>query len=93
MTESQFQLYPKESPSALLSADEESQPITSLPCQWKPPRKRKESSLPMFEASFEKHEFNKEKKKVKPVEDFDPRPVEFTGHACEHLPALRKDLW
>ena len=57
MTTPQFQLRPTESPGTLLSDEEESQPVTSLPCQWKPPRKRKESTLPLAEASFAKHEF------------------------------------
>ena len=33
-------------PCANDSDDEESTPVTSLPCQWKPPKKRKESTLP-----------------------------------------------
>lgn len=92
MTASQFQLHPKESPSTALTTDEESQPVTSLPCQWKPPRKRKESTLPLSEASFEKHEFSKEKRKVKLLEDFDPRPVGFRGHARERLPELLEKI-
>lgn len=67
MTAPQFQLCPKEAPGTLLSGDEESQPVTSLPCKWKPPRKRKESILPLSEASFEKHAFSKEKES-KPLE-------------------------
>ena len=47
---------------ATSSADEESQPVISLPCQWKPPRKTNESALPLSDASFEKHEFGNEKK-------------------------------
>lgn len=37
----------------------EALPVTSLPCQWKPPRKRKHSTLPIAETTFEKHNYAK----------------------------------
>ena len=41
------------------------------------------------EASFIKHDYDREKKRtVEPLEDFDSRPVEFRGSASEHLPDL-----
>ena len=64
-------------------------PVTSLPCLWKPPKKRKESTMQMSEATFTKHTYDKTKKKqLKRLEDFDPRPLEFRGTAANHLPAL-----
>lgn len=32
-------------------------PITSQPCVWKAPRKRKESMLQLSDATFEKHDY------------------------------------
>ena len=67
--------------------------ITSLPCQWKPPKKRKESTMQMSEATFTKHAYDKkEKRKSKLLEDFDPRPLEFRGTAADHLPALLQKI-
>ena len=56
--------------------DEEAVPIISLPCRWKLPKKRKESTMPMSVAIFTKHAYDKTKKrKLEPLEDFDPRPM------------------
>ena len=91
LTAPQFQLQPSEleSQDVLHSCDEETVPVTSRPCQWKAPKKRKESTMAMSEVSFIKHEYGREKKRtVEPLEDFDPRPVEFRGSASEHLPDL-----
>ena len=64
-------------------------PVTSLPCKWKAPKKRKQSTMRMSEAVFEKHDYNKPmKRKIKPLEDFDPRPPEFRGKANMLLPDL-----
>ena len=87
MTPVEFHLRPNLPPNSDVS--DSSLPITSYPCQWKRPKKRKESNLPMSEARFHKHEFGKPKKRqVKSVEDFDPRPPEFRGKAAENLPTL-----
>ena len=51
-----FQLRPN-NPSVNDSDDEDSTPVTSLPCQWKRPKIRKESTLPISEATFEKHDY------------------------------------
>ncbi len=75
---------------AINEEDEEALPVTSYPCQWKEPRKRKESTLPMSQAHFEKHV--KRKRTVRPVEDFDPRPEKYRGTANNHLPALLDKL-
>ena len=71
------------------SDDEESLPCTSQPCHWKPPQKCKESVLRLSDATFVKHDYAKpEKKKIKQVEDFDPRPDSFQGTASKGLPEL-----
>lgn len=58
--------------------DEAAVPCTSQPCRWKQPKKRKESNLRLSDASFEKHDYAKPvKRKIRSVEDFDPRPESF----------------
>lgn len=48
-------------------------PVTSYLCQWKVPKKRKESTIQMSAAVFEKHDYQKTKKrKTTLIEDFDP---------------------
>ena len=50
-------------------------------------KNRKESTLPMSEARFEKHAYAKPiKRKIKLLENFDPRPPEFRGDAASRLP-------
>lgn len=95
MTAPQFRLQPTEleSPEVLVSCDEEAVPVTSLPCQWKPPRKRKESNMAMSEVSFIKHDYGREKKRaLELLEDFDPRPNQFRGSARDRLPALLEKI-
>ena len=77
-------------PSASTSGDDnESLPCTSYPCQWKQPKKRKESNLRMGDAVFEKHVLGREcKRKVVAVEDFDPRPQKFRDTIKERVPVL-----
>ena len=87
MTPTEFQLQP----TLPLASDEDEDllPVTSYPCQWKRPKKRKESNLPISEAKFERHEYGKvQKRSVKQVSDFDPRPAAFSGSATERLPSL-----
>ena len=92
VTTPQFQLQPSESPEVLLNS-EEVVPVTSRPCEWKPPKKRKESTMALSDTSFEKPECGKEKKrKLEPLEDFDPHPEEFRGIACANLPALLEKI-
>lgn len=63
--------------------------MTSYLCQWKAPRKRKESAQKMSESTFEKHIYGQVKKyERKPLGDFDPRPQEYIGKIKERLPAL-----
>ena len=54
--------FPVASSSVADDEDADSVPVTSLPCQWKPPRKRKESNLKMSDATFEKHVYGQTKK-------------------------------
>ena len=54
-------------------------PITSYPCQWKPPRIRKESNMKLSEAVF-MYGRTKKVKKLK-IKGFDPQPVEYRGTA------------
>ena len=73
--------------------EEESLPCTSQPCRWKPPKKRKESTLRLSDAEFVKHDYAKPvKKKIKQVENFDPRPESFRGTAKQGLPELLQKL-
>lgn len=66
--------------------DAESVPVTSLPCQWKQPRKRKESNLKMSDATFEKHVYGQTKKvKLLPIEDYDPRPEKYRNKVDTHM--------
>ena len=68
-------------------------PVTSFLCQWKVPKKRKDSVQPMSTASFEKHDYQKQKKKkVSLIEEFDPRPVECRGTATSLLPSLLESI-
>ena len=82
-----FNLKPNIHSAGVTDGDEV--PVTSLPCLWKAPRKRKQSTIPMSEAVFQKHDYTKPvKRSIKPVEDFDPRPPEFRGTASSRLPDL-----
>ena len=56
--------------------------MTSYLCQWKAPRKRKESNQKFADISFEKHTYGRKKKhQWKPIKGFDPRPNEHRGTA------------
>ena len=89
LTGSQFPLQPASVALEAVNDGDESIPVTSRPCQWKPPKKKKESTLPFPEATFDKHVYGREsKRKWKPMEDFDPRPVSCRGTVHERLPSL-----
>jgi hypothetical protein len=78
--------FPVQATSASDEGDNDEVPVTSLPCQWKAPKKRKESVLPISEARFEKHDYaHPVKKSVRQLENFDPRPSEFRGDAASRL--------
>ena len=68
-------------PSAVVDGDaEQSVPITSLINSWKPPRKRKESTMLMSEAKFQKHTYGRQPKhQITPPESFDPHRERYCG--------------
>lgn len=59
LTLPQFQLRPLTSGTTSTLVDDlnDDIPVAYLPCQWKPPKQRKESTLPIAQAKFEKHTF------------------------------------
>lgn len=78
--------FPVASSSVADDEDADCVPITSLPCQWKPPRKRKESNQKMSDATFEKHVYGQTKKvKLLPIEDYDPRPEKYRNKVDTHM--------
>lgn len=83
-------------PLPIDSSDDEEEsllPITSQLCKWKVPKKRKDSNIAMSEAVFQKHDYSKPaKKKMKPLESFDPRPLEYRGTTASRLPTLLKNV-
>ncbi|KAL5517990.1 hypothetical protein EMCRGX_G003649 [Ephydatia muelleri] len=71
------------------TTSEDPRPVTSYPCQWKQPHKRKDSSAKVSELAFHKHVFGQQKKHtLRTLSDFDPRPPEQKGTA----PHLLKDF-
>ena len=86
-----FQVQPAGLPR-VSSADEETVPITSRPCQESFPRK-KESTMTMAEASHVKHMYSRERKRmVQALEGFDPHPVQFRGTAHYYIPGPLKKI-
>ena len=77
----------------IFSSLDDDTPITSLPCQWKPPKKRKESTLPIAQAQFEKQTYGKTKmRKLALLNDFDPWPVQYRGTAKNNLLTLLEKI-
>lgn len=69
--------------------DTESVPVTSLPCKWKAPKTKTDSTLLVASTSFEKHDYKKPvKRKIKVLDDFDPRPAEFRVQIQSRIPAF-----
>ena len=76
LTTPQFQIQPAGFRTPC-SSDEEPVPVTS---QWKALRKRKVSIMTMAGTPFDKHVYGRERKRsMTPLEDFDPRPLQFRG--------------
>ena len=65
-----FQLKPALPSTSLPNEEDEVMPITSYLCQWKVPKKWKESNLIMSAAVFEKHDYCKQKEKSQPNRRF-----------------------
>ena len=82
-------LQPHPNLPSISDAEAECVPVTSLPCKWKAPKAKKDSTLPVASTSFEKHDYQKPvKRKVKLLNDFDPRPPEFRGQIQNRLPSF-----
>ena len=80
-------------PTSSASNSEEDLPVTSYSCQWKAPKKCKQSTLHFADSVFEKHVYGKVKKRrPELLEDFDPRPDKFKGTAKNYLPTLLNNL-
>ena len=75
-------------PTSSVSNLDEDLPVTSYPCQWRAPKKRKQSTFRFADSVYGKVK----KRRLKPLEDFDPRPDRFKGIAKNSLPALLNDL-
>ena len=90
MSESELHIFKQPTTAASTSTEEEVLPVTSYACKSK---KRKVSTLPMSEATFRKHIYGREMKRcLKPLEEFDPRPIELRGTTNERLPELLDKL-
>ncbi len=90
-------LHPTEFPSQQTgvnsNSEEEAVPVTSLACQWKPPKKRKESNMQISEVNFEKHVYGRtSKRSMKSLEEFDPRPAKYRGTAKENVEVLLENI-
>lgn len=74
-------------------SDEDAVPVTSLPCRWKQPKKRKSNAMEISTAKFEKYEYGKVKKQTSQfLETFDPRPEELRNQGSSKLPHLLSAL-
>jgi len=62
LTTTGFQLQPALPSTSLPDEEDAIMPVTSYLCQWKVPKKRKESNLPMSATVFEKHDYHEQKK-------------------------------
>ena len=73
--------------------DEPALPVTSFLCQWKAPKTRKESNLPISQTEFQKHIYGRQRKYERnSLEDFDPRPPELRGKTKDRLVTFLKDV-
>ena len=83
-------MHPEIPSSALVDGDiERFSSLTSVLSSWNVPRKRKESTLKMSKAVFQKHDYQRlTKRRRKQMEDFDPRPEGYRDNAKILLPSL-----
>jgi len=87
LTPSSFQPHPKL--PTIQDTQTEPVPVTSLPCKWKAPKAKKDSTLPIASTAFEKHDYQRPvKRKISLIEDFDPRPSEYRGQIQTRLPSF-----
>ena len=74
-------------------SDDENLPVTSQPCQWKAPRKRKSTALQVSEGEFQKHDYGKVKiYKIEQLELFDPRPENMKAKSSDRITELIKNI-
>lgn len=67
--------------------------IISFACRWKQPRKHKDSSMKMSEATFQKHVHGRQvKHTLQSISEFDPRPSKYRGTASQHLKEFLKKV-
>ena len=96
LSSTSFQLQPNlpsTSSTETEATETEPTPVTSLPCQWKAPKAKKDSTLQIASTSFEQHEYRKPvKRKIKLLEDFDPRPPQFRGQIQSRMPAFLESV-
>ena len=96
LSSTSFQLQPNlpsTSSTETEATETEPTPVTSLPCQWKAPKAKKDSILQIASTSFEQHEYRKPvMRKIKLLEDFDPRPPQFRGQIQSRMPAFLESV-
>ena len=73
--------------------EDEVLPVTSYACKWKPPRKRKQTTLQFTEAEFHKPVYGCQvKHTLSTIADFDPRPADNRGKASDLLQGFLKNV-
>ena len=93
VTANNIQLHPSLPSTSVADKEEETMPTTSFFCQWKVPKKRKESNQPISAITFEKHDYQKEKKsRLSLTKDFDPYPSECKGTAQNLLDSFLENV-
>ena len=84
---------PFPSPASSSVGSEDVEPVTSFPCMWKQPKKRKASNMKISDVDFEKYVRGRTKKrKYSKLEEFDPRPVQYRNTAKDNLPSLLESV-
>ena len=88
-----FQLQPNLPSTSYTETEQTPSSVTSLPCQWKALKAKKDSTLQIASTSFEQHDYGKPvTRKIKLLEDFDPRPPEFRGQIQSRIPAFLESM-
>lgn len=77
-----------------IDESDEHLPVTSYPCLWKAPRKRKQTNVRLADASFEKHVYGRvaSSKRRQSVEDFDLCPLKYRGNANTQLTTFLQNV-
>ena len=90
MTANNMQLHPSLPSTSAVDEEEETMPITSYLCQWKVPKKRKESNQPISAITFEKHDYQKQKKRKLSLTE--ATPLECKGTAQNQLDSFLENV-